>query len=219
MWCWLYALVAQMCGYGWPVMLACAPLTCLLCLLLPHTTHASGSPLLLQQVSDRLAARHVVLVVCSRCPDVSCWLAMLTCAPLTSPLCSYLSLPYTFFWIPFVLQNVSNRLASRHVLLVMCLGCPDVWLSLAGYASMCPPDLPALFSFALPHTCIWIPPDIAAGERSACPPCGAGYAPSLPRCVLMAGYACMCPSDLPALFSFALPHTCIWIPPISAGCK
>jgi hypothetical protein len=43
---------------GWLAMLACAPLTCLLCLHSPYPTHASGSILILQRVSDRLAARH-----------------------------------------------------------------------------------------------------------------------------------------------------------------
>ncbi|EFN50502.1 hypothetical protein CHLNCDRAFT_29048, partial [Chlorella variabilis] len=50
-----------------------------------------------------------------------------------------------------------------------------------------------------------------------CPPCGACCVPSMPRCVMLAGYAGMCPSDQPALFSCALPHTFIWIPPISAA--
>jgi hypothetical protein len=53
-WGWLFALVAQMCDAGRQAMLACAPLTCLLCFLLPYPTHASGSILLLQGVSDRL---------------------------------------------------------------------------------------------------------------------------------------------------------------------
>ena len=44
----------------WLAMLACAPLTCLLCFLSPNTTHAFGSLLFLQLVSDRLAACHVV---------------------------------------------------------------------------------------------------------------------------------------------------------------
>ena len=88
-------------------MLACAPLTTLLCFLSPYPTHASGSLLILQAVSDRLAARHVVLVMCHVLFHVCCWLAMLACAPL---------------------------------------------------------DYPALLTFALPHTCIWIPPDSAARE-------------------------------------------------------
>jgi hypothetical protein len=89
---------------------------------------------------------------------------------------------------------------------------------LAGYAGMCLSDLPALLFFALPHTCIWIPPDSAASESSACCPLrGVHYVPLLPRCVMLAGYAGMCPSDLPVFFSFALPHTCIWIPPDSAA--
>ena len=238
-WCWLCALVAQACD-GWLAMLACVPLTTLLCVLSPYPTHASGSLLILQQVGDRLASRNVVLVMCPRCADVRWWLA--------------------------------------------------------GYPSMCPSDQPALFSFAVPNTCIWIPPDSAAGEWSACClPCGACCVPSMRGCVflpghvvyticpccpnvwcwpamlacapltslhcflstntthasgsrlilkevsgcqaarhvvlvmspcfpdvlcwpaMLAGYASMCPSDEPALFSFALPHTCIWFPPISAA--
>ena len=68
MWCWLCALVAQMCADGWQAMLACAPLTCMLCFLLPYPTHLSGSRLILQDVSERLAARHVVLVMCPSLP-------------------------------------------------------------------------------------------------------------------------------------------------------
>ena len=86
MWCLLCALDARMCvaarpcGVCYvPLLLRCVvlagyasmcPLTSLLCFLLPNTTHASGSLLFLQQVSDRLAACHVVLVICPRCPDV-----------------------------------------------------------------------------------------------------------------------------------------------------
>jgi hypothetical protein len=62
--CWLCALIAQMCDAGRLAMLACAPLTCLLCFLLPYPTHASESLLILQHVSDRLAARHMLLVMC-----------------------------------------------------------------------------------------------------------------------------------------------------------
>jgi hypothetical protein len=59
-------------------MLACAPLTSLLCFLLPFPTHASGSILVLQEVSVWLAACHVVHVMCPRCPDecvagFPCW--------------------------------------------------------------------------------------------------------------------------------------------------
>jgi hypothetical protein len=69
--CWLCVLVARMCADGWPPMLACAPLTSLLCFLLPsYPTHSTGSLLILQRVSDPLAARHVLLVMCPRCPDV-----------------------------------------------------------------------------------------------------------------------------------------------------
>jgi hypothetical protein len=54
-------------------MLACAPLTTLISFLSPHPTHASGSLLIVQLVSDRLAARHVVFVMrpCSQMCDVS----------------------------------------------------------------------------------------------------------------------------------------------------
>ena len=113
-------------------------------------------------------------------------------------------------------QPVSDWVAARHVVLVMCPRCP---VSMAGYAGMCSSDLPAFSSIAQPNTCIWIPPDSAAGEQlRCCPPCGVCYESSLPRCVMLAGYASMCPSDLPALISsIALPHTCIWIPPVSAA--
>ena len=70
MWYMFCALVAQMCDAGSLAMLACAPLTCLLDFLLPYPTHASGSLLIVQLVSDRLAARHVALVMCPRCSDV-----------------------------------------------------------------------------------------------------------------------------------------------------
>ena len=70
MWCMLCALVAQMCADDWLAMLACAPLTRLLCFLSPYPTHASGSLLIVQLVSDWLASRHVVYVMCPRCPDV-----------------------------------------------------------------------------------------------------------------------------------------------------
>ena len=52
-------------------MLACAPLTSLLCFLSPSPTHASGSILILQRVSDWLAAHHVVLFMCP-CRAIPC---------------------------------------------------------------------------------------------------------------------------------------------------
>ena len=86
MWCIICALNARMCVPARPcgvcyvpllprcvccqTVPACAPLTCLLCFLLPYSTHASGSPLILQLVSDRLAACHVVLFLRPRCADV-----------------------------------------------------------------------------------------------------------------------------------------------------
>ena len=56
-------------------------------------------------------------------------------------------------------------------------------------------------------------------DMLACGPlsCLQCYVPCIIPCVLLAGYAGMCPSDYPAVFSFALPHTCIWVPPDSAG--
>ena len=66
----LCALVAQMCDAGWLAMLACAPLTSLLCFLSPYPTHASASLLILQVVSNRLAACHVVYVMRPCCSNV-----------------------------------------------------------------------------------------------------------------------------------------------------
>ena len=56
-------------------------------------------------------------------------------------------------------------------------------------------------------------------DMLACAPltCLHCYVPSIIPCVLLAGYASLCPSDMPALFSFAQHHTCIWIPPTSAA--
>ena len=70
MWSISCPLVAQMCVDGWLAMLACALLTSLVCFLSPYPAHASGSLLSLQLVSDRLAARHVVYVMCPCCPDM-----------------------------------------------------------------------------------------------------------------------------------------------------
>ena len=55
--------------------------------LSPYPTHASGSLLLLQPVSDWLAAHHVVLVMCPVLFHVCCCLPMLARAPLTTLLC------------------------------------------------------------------------------------------------------------------------------------
>ena len=109
----------------WPALLACGPLTCLLCFVSPCPTHASGSLLFLQGVSDRLAARHVVLVVCPRCPDVCCCLAILACAPLTCLLCFLLPYPTHASGSLLFLQLVNDWLAARHVVLVVCSRCPD----------------------------------------------------------------------------------------------
>ena len=62
---------------------------------------------------------------------------------------------------------MSDRLAARQVVLVVCPRCPDVLMAgwLAGWLYWhVPSDQPALFSLALPHTCIWIPPISAARE-------------------------------------------------------
>ena len=104
-----------MCAVGWLAMLDCAPLTSLLCFLLPNTAYSSGSLLILQGVSDPLAARHVVIVMCP-----CCWLAMLACAPLTSLLCFLLpSYPTHSSGSLLILQPVSDPLAARHVVPVV----------------------------------------------------------------------------------------------------
>ena len=100
---------------------ACAPLTSMLCFLLRYPTHASGSLLILQHVSDRLAARHgcwICALVAQTCADG--WLAVLACAPLTSLLCFLSPYPTHASGSLLILQHVSDRRAARHVLLVMC---------------------------------------------------------------------------------------------------
>ena len=79
--------------------------------------------MILQLVSDRLAARHVVYVMCPCFPDVCRWPAMLACAPLTSLLCFLLPYPTHAFGPRLILQGVSDRLAARHVVYVMCPRC------------------------------------------------------------------------------------------------
>ena len=77
------------------------PLTSLVCFLSPYPTHASGSLLLLQQVSDRLAARHVVLVVPSLpslCDDDAGWVCWHV--PSDQPSLYCFALPHTRIWIP-----------------------------------------------------------------------------------------------------------------------
>ena len=100
-------------------MLACAPLTNRFCIVLPYPIHASGSLLILQVVSDRLAARHVVLVMCPRCPFVcfglAGWLAgYIGMCPLTSLLCFLSPYPTHASGSLLFLQRVSDRLAARH---------------------------------------------------------------------------------------------------------
>jgi hypothetical protein len=143
-------------------MLACAPLTCLLCFLSPYPTHASGSLLFLQRVSDLLPFRHVVCVMCPQLFHLCCLLLMLACVPLTTLLC-FLSPNTTHASGSLLfLQHVSGRLAARLVVHVMC---PQLfhmcrWLAMLA----CVPDYPELFSFSQPHTCIWIPPDSVGSE-------------------------------------------------------
>ena len=100
-------------------MLACAPLTTLLCFLSPYPTHASGSLLILQRVSDWLAARHV-LVMCPVAFHVCCWLDMLACAPLDYPASFFSPYPTHASGSLLILQHVSDWLAACHVVLAMC---------------------------------------------------------------------------------------------------
>ena len=82
-------------------MLACAPLTSLLCFLLPsYPTHSSGSLLILQEVSDPLAARHGVFHVVAQMYDAG-RLANAGMCPSDQPaLFSFALLPHTFIWMP-----------------------------------------------------------------------------------------------------------------------
>jgi hypothetical protein len=91
---------------------------------------------------------------------------------------------------------------------------------LAGYAGMCPCDQLALFSFDnLTHASGFILILQLVSGWLCCSPRGVYYVPLLPRCAMLAGYAGMCPSAYPELFSVAQHHTCIWIPPDSAACE
>ena len=204
-------------------MLACATLTGLLCFLLPsYPTHAYGSILILQVVSDWQRARHVVYAVCPCCPHVCCSLAMLACATLTCLLCFLLpSYPTHAYGSILILQVVSDWQRARHVVYAVCPCCPHVCCSLAMLACA---TLTCLLCFLLPSY-----PTHASGsllilqlvsDRLAARNVVLVMCPPLPRCVMLAGYAGMCHSDKPALFSFALlPHTCIWIHPDSAACE
>jgi hypothetical protein len=60
---------------GWPYASMCP--SDLVAFLLPYPTHASGSILILQLVSDQLAGRHVVYVLCPPLFHVGCYPAML----------------------------------------------------------------------------------------------------------------------------------------------
>ena len=100
-------------------MLACAPLICLLDFLSRNTTHASGSFLILQLVSDCLAALHVVYVMCPLLFHVCCSLALLACSPLTCLLCFLWHYTTHASGSLLCLQRVSDWLAARHVVFVM----------------------------------------------------------------------------------------------------
>jgi hypothetical protein len=106
-------------------MLACVPLTTLNFFLSPNPTHASGSLTILQRVSDRLAARHEVYVMCPsilRCVMLAGYACM--CPSDQLALFSFDNLTHASGSI-LILQEVSGWLAARHVVLVMCPRCPD----------------------------------------------------------------------------------------------
>ena len=210
-----------MCDAGWLAMLACATLTCLLCFLLPsYPTHAYGSILILQRVSDWQRARHVVYAVCPCCPHVCCSLAMLACATLTCLLCFLLpSYPTHAYGSILILQVVSDWQRARHVVYAVCPCCPHVCCSLAMLACA---TLTCLLCFLLPsypthaYGSILILQVVSDWQRArnvvlvVCPCC-----PHV--CCSLAMLACGHLTSL-HLFSFALlPHTCIWIHPDSAG--
>jgi hypothetical protein len=162
MWCLPCALAARVCVVHYPFWHV--PLLAgLHCVLSSYPTHASGSLLILQRVSDRLASRHVVLALCPCCPRVCCSLPMLECGHLTSPHCVPSCYPTHASGSLLILQRVSDLLASRHMMLAVCPCCPCVCCSLpmlaCGHLTS-----PHCVSFVLPHTCVWIPPDSAAGE-------------------------------------------------------
>jgi hypothetical protein len=107
-------------------MLACAPLTSLLCFLLPYPTHASGFLLVLQLVSNWLAACHVVLVV-GPLVFLVCWLAGYAsmCPSDLRALFSVAQHTHAS-GSRLIVQDVSDCQPARHVVLVMCPRCPDV---------------------------------------------------------------------------------------------
>ena len=129
-------------------MLAIAPLSSLLCFLSSYPTHASGFLLILQAVSDQFVARHVVFVVCPGCQHVCCSLPMLVCAPLTSLLCFLLPYPTHASGSLLILQAVSDWVAARHVVLVVCPCCSNVCCLLA---MLVVPLLTSLLCFLLPY--------------------------------------------------------------------
>ena len=86
-----------------------------------YPTRAYRSLLILQEVSDRLAARPVVLHVCFCSPLVCCSLPMLACGHLTNPHCVLSSYPTHVSGILLILQVVSDRLVARHVCLLYAL--------------------------------------------------------------------------------------------------
>ena len=141
--------------------------------LSPYPTHASGSLLILQRVSDWLAARHVVLVMCHVLFHVCCWTAMLPCAPLTTLLCFLSPYPTHASGSLLILQRVSDWLAARHVLVM----CPVAFHVCCCWLAMLPcAPLTTLLCVLSPYP----------AHASICSP---------DSCILqLAGYAGMCPS-------------------------
>ena len=148
----------------WPAMLACAPLTCLLCFLSPYPTHASGS------LHDSAAGEQ--LACCLRCVEchmpslLKCVLmaGMLACASLTTLRCFLPPYPTHASGSIMILQQVSELFAARHAVFVMCHSLPRLvccWLPTLA----CVP-LTSLHYFPVrqPHTCIWISLDSAGSE-------------------------------------------------------
>ena len=137
MWCLLCALVALLCFAAmlcWHV-----PSDYPALFLSPYPTHASGSLLILQPVSDWLAAHHVVLVMCPVLFHVCCCLPMLARAPLTTLLCFLSPYPTQASGSLLILQRVSDWLccppcgAGYVPCIILCV-------LMAGYAmyySMC----------------------------------------------------------------------------------
>jgi hypothetical protein len=140
--------------------------------------------------------------------------------PSDQPSLYCFALPHTCIWIPPILQLVSDRLASHHVLLVVP-SLPSLCDDDAGWVCWHVSLLTSLLCLLLPYP-THAPGSLLILQRvSDCQAARHGLLVVCPRCSnvcrWLAVYASMCTTDLPALFSLALPHACIWIPPISAG--